>query len=74
MIGENPLPATDIDIVGALSPTLTPPMTMPMTMALWLLHSLRLCDRAQSHILKAKWRQKYYADAHRRAVEYQVGD
>ncbi|CDJ47211.1 Polyprotein, related [Eimeria brunetti] len=34
----------------------------------------QLCDRAQSHIRKAKWRQKYYADPRRRDVEYQVGD
>ncbi|CDJ48834.1 hypothetical protein EBH_0080810 [Eimeria brunetti] len=34
----------------------------------------RLCDRAQGHILKAKWRQKYYADTRRRDVEYNVGD
>ncbi|CDJ46555.1 hypothetical protein EBH_0067040 [Eimeria brunetti] len=65
MIGENPLTAADLDIVGALAPTLTPPMTKLFR---------QLGDRAQSHILKAKWRQKYYADAHRHAVEYKVGD
>ena len=27
MIGENPITAADLDIVGALAPTLTPPMT-----------------------------------------------
>ncbi|CDJ64774.1 OSJNBa0059H15.7 protein, related [Eimeria necatrix] len=56
MIGENPLTAADLDIVGALAPTLTPPMTKPFR---------RLCDRAQSHILKTKWQQKYYADTKR---------
>ncbi|CDJ47401.1 Disease resistance protein, related [Eimeria brunetti] len=65
MIGENPLTAEDLDIVGALASTLTPPMTKLFR---------QLCDGAQSHILKAKWRQKYYADAHRRAVEYTVCD
>ncbi|CDI84999.1 OSJNBa0087O24.13 protein, related [Eimeria praecox] len=65
MIGEKPLTAADLDIVGVLSPTLTPPMTKLFR---------QLCDRAQSHILQAKWRQKYYADAHRLAVEYKVGD
>ncbi|CDJ67398.1 Pol protein, related [Eimeria necatrix] len=34
----------------------------------------QLCDRAQSHIQKAKWQQKYYADTKRRAVGYAVGD
>ncbi|CDJ62822.1 LOW QUALITY PROTEIN: Similar to Transposon MAGGYgagandpolgenehomologues, related [Eimeria necatrix] len=65
MIGENPLTAADLDIVDALAPTLTPPMTKLFR---------QLCDRAQSHILKAKWQQKYYADTKRRAVEYAVGD
>ncbi|CDJ46911.1 hypothetical protein EBH_0069500 [Eimeria brunetti] len=65
MIGENPLIAADLDIVAAWAPTLTPPMTKLFR---------KLCDRAQSHILKAKWRQKYYADAYRRAVEDKVGD
>ncbi|CDJ62088.1 Pol polyprotein, related [Eimeria necatrix] len=35
---------------------------------------LDIVDAAQSHILKAKWQQKYYADTKRRAVEYAVGD
>ena len=65
MIGENPLTAADLDVVGALSPTLTPPMTKLFR---------QLCDRTQSHILKAKGLQKHYADTHRRAVEYAVGD
>ncbi|CDJ49900.1 hypothetical protein EBH_0029410 [Eimeria brunetti] len=34
----------------------------------------QLCDRAQSHILKAKGQQKQYADTHRRDVEYAMGD
>ncbi|CDJ52036.1 Similar to Transposon MAGGYgagandpolgenehomologues, related [Eimeria brunetti] len=61
MIAEKSLTVADLDIVGTLAPTLTPPMTKLFR---------QLCDRAQSHILKAKWRHKYYADAHRRAVEY----
>ncbi|CDJ50398.1 hypothetical protein EBH_0033300 [Eimeria brunetti] len=65
MIGENPLTAADLDIVGSLAPTLTPPMSKLFQ---------RLCDRAQSHIQKAKWQQKFYADSKCRPVDYQVGD
>ncbi|CDJ32458.1 H0124B04.16 protein, related [Eimeria mitis] len=65
MIGQNPVTAADLDIVGNLAPTLTPPMTKV---------SQQLCDRAQSHILKAKWQQKRYAEAHRRDVQYKPGD
>ncbi|CDJ66508.1 hypothetical protein ENH_00021460 [Eimeria necatrix] len=65
MIGENPLTAADLDIVGVLAPTLTPPMTKLFR---------QLCDKAQSHILKAKWQQKFYADTKHRAVEYAVRD
>ncbi|CDJ64729.1 hypothetical protein ENH_00079100 [Eimeria necatrix] len=65
MTGENPLTAADLDIVGTLAPTLTPPMIKLFR---------QLCDRAQSHILKAKWQQKYYADKRRRVVKHAVGD
>ncbi|CDJ62042.1 Similar to Transposon MAGGYgagandpolgenehomologues, related [Eimeria necatrix] len=65
MIGENPLTAANFDIVGALALTLTPPMTRLFR---------QLCDRVQSHILKAKGQQKYCADTKRRAVEHAVGD
>ncbi|CDI78003.1 Ty3/gypsy retrotransposon protein, related [Eimeria acervulina] len=65
MIGENPFTAAELDIVGALSPTLTPAMTKLFR---------QLCDRAQSHILQAKWNQKYYADSKQLAVEYAVGE
>ncbi|CDI76259.1 Similar to Transposon MAGGYgagandpolgenehomologues, related [Eimeria praecox] len=61
MIGENPLTAADLDVVGALSPTLTPPLTKLFR---------QLCGRAQSHILKATCQQKHYADTHRREVGY----
>ncbi|CAK51360.1 hypothetical protein, conserved [Eimeria tenella] len=61
MIGENPLTVADLDIVGALAPTLTLPMNKLFQ---------QLCDGAQSHILTAKWQQKYYAVTQRRAVEY----
>ncbi|CDI74485.1 hypothetical protein EPH_0002560 [Eimeria praecox] len=44
MIGENPLTAADLDVVGALSPTLIPPMTKLFR---------QLCDREQSHIVKS---------------------
>ncbi|CDI87644.1 hypothetical protein EPH_0000240 [Eimeria praecox] len=59
MIGEDPLTAADLDIVGPLAPTLTPPMTKLFR---------KLCDRIQSHIMQAKWRQKYCADPARREV------
>ena len=65
MIGQNPVTAADIDVVGALSPTHTPPMTKLFR---------RLCDRAQAHILRAKWSQKFYHDAHHRDVQFAVGD
>ncbi|CDJ70406.1 hypothetical protein, conserved [Eimeria necatrix] len=63
MVGENALTAANLDIVGALAPTLTPPMTKLFR---------QLCDKAQSHIQKAKLEQSYYADTKRRAVEYAV--
>ncbi|CDJ36108.1 Similar to Transposon MAGGYgagandpolgenehomologues, related [Eimeria mitis] len=65
MIGQNPVTAADRDVVGNLAPTLTSPVTK-------LFH--QLCDRAQSHILKAKRQQKRYADAHRRDAQYKTGD
>lgn len=65
MIGQNPVTAADIDVVGHLSPTLTPPMTKLFR---------RLCDRAQAHILQAKWAQKSHHDANHRDVQFEVGD
>ncbi|CDJ34273.1 uncharacterized protein EMH_0019560 [Eimeria mitis] len=65
MIGQNPVTAADLDVVGNLAPTLTPPMTKLFQ---------QLCDGAQSHILRAKWQQKRYADAHRRDVQYNPND
>lgn len=65
MIGENLVTAADLDIVGALAPTLTPPTTKLFR---------QLCDRVRGHILHAKWRQKYYEDSKRREVEYNVCD
>ncbi|CDJ62744.1 Retrotransposable element Tf2 155 kDa protein type 2, related [Eimeria necatrix] len=64
MICENPLTAATLDILGTLAPTFTSPMTKLFR---------QLCDRAESHILKAKWQQIYCADTKRRAVEYAVG-
>ncbi|CDJ27604.1 uncharacterized protein EMH_0033270 [Eimeria mitis] len=64
MIGQNPVTAADLDTVGNRAPTLIPPMTKLFQ---------QLCVRAQSHILKAKWQQKRYADAHRRDVQYNPG-
>ncbi|CDJ34265.1 uncharacterized protein EMH_0019520 [Eimeria mitis] len=65
MIGQNPVTAADLNVVGNIAPTLTPPMTELFQ---------QLCDRAQSHIIKAKWQQKRYADAHRRDAQYNPGD
>lgn len=65
MIGENPLKAADLDMLGALAPTRTPPMTKVFR---------QLCDMAQTHSFKAKRGQKVYADSKSRDVEYQVGD
>ncbi|KAL8440826.1 hypothetical protein Emed_007647 [Eimeria media] len=65
MIGENPLRASDLDVVEVFEPTITPPMTKLFQ---------RLVDRAASHILQAQARQKYYADKHRKEVEFAVGD
>lgn len=65
MIGENPVTAENIDVIGDLAPTLSPPMTKLFR---------QLCDRAQSHIQRALWRQKTYADSRRRDAEFQVGD
>ncbi|CDJ54096.1 hypothetical protein EBH_0079940 [Eimeria brunetti] len=65
MIGQNPLTAADLGVVGNLAPTLTPPVTKLFR---------QLCDRAQSHILKAKWHQKMRADARRRGVQYNPGE
>ncbi|CDI75920.1 hypothetical protein EPH_0044630 [Eimeria praecox] len=64
MIRENPQTAADLDVVGAFSRTLTQSMTMLFR---------QLCDRGQSHILKAKCQQKQYADSHYREVEYAAG-
>lgn len=65
MVGENPLTAADLDVVGAVSPILTPPVTNLFRQP---------CDRAQSHILKVKCQQKHYADTHRGEVDYAVGN
>ncbi|KAL8440666.1 hypothetical protein Emed_007669 [Eimeria media] len=47
MIGENPLRASDLDVVEIFEPTITPPMTKLFQ---------RLVDRAASHILQAQAR------------------
>ncbi|CDI74246.1 hypothetical protein EPH_0001880 [Eimeria praecox] len=65
MIGENPLTAADLDIVGAMAPTLTPPVTKLFRY---------LCYRVHGHSMQANWRLKYYADSKRREIEYAVGD
>lgn len=65
MIGQNPITAADLDVVGNLSPTLTPLMTKLFQ---------QLCDCAGGHILRAKWQQKLHADAHRPDIQYTPGD
>ena len=65
MIGENPLRASDLDVVEELQPTLSPPMTKLFQ---------QLVDRAAAHILLAQARQKYYADQRRKDVQFAVGD
>ena len=65
MIGENPLRAADLDIVDELSPTISPPMTKLFQ---------QLVDRAAAHILEAQAAQQYYANKHRRDVQFRVGD
>ncbi|CDJ31386.1 LOW QUALITY PROTEIN: uncharacterized protein EMH_0066410 [Eimeria mitis] len=87
MIGQNPVTAADLNVIGNLAPTLSPPMTKLFQQLCDRAQShilkakppmtklfQQLCDRAQSHILKAKWRQKRYADAHRRDEQYNPGD
>ncbi|KAL8443311.1 hypothetical protein Emed_006916 [Eimeria media] len=65
MIGENPLRASDLDVVDVFEPTVTPPMTKLFQ---------QLVDRAASHILQAQAQQKHYADQRRKDVEFEVGD
>ncbi|KAL8445787.1 hypothetical protein Emag_005000 [Eimeria magna] len=65
MIGENPLRASDLDVVDEFEPTISPPMTKLFQ---------QLVDRAASHLLRAQAQQKLYADKHRKDVEFQVGD
>ncbi|KAL8443247.1 hypothetical protein Emed_006922 [Eimeria media] len=65
MIGENPLRASDLDVVDNFDDTITPPMTKLFQ---------QLVDRAAANLLQAQAQQKYYADAHRQDVSFEVGD
>ncbi|KAL8449407.1 hypothetical protein Emag_003588 [Eimeria magna] len=65
MIGENPLRASDLDVVDEFEPTISLPMTKLFQ---------QLVDRAASHLLRAQAQQKLYADKHRKDIEFQVGD
>ncbi|KAL8432738.1 hypothetical protein Efla_004407 [Eimeria flavescens] len=56
IIGENPLRASDLDIVDAYEPTLTCPMTKLFQ---------RLVDRAAANIIHAQAQQQFYAYQHR---------
>ncbi|CDJ45883.1 hypothetical protein EBH_0010070 [Eimeria brunetti] len=62
MISEKVVTAWNLDIVRDLSPT--PPMRKLFR---------QFYDKAQTNILKAKGKQKYYAGTNRREVEYAVG-
>ena len=65
MNGENPLTASDLDVVDELEPTISPPMTKLFQ---------QLVDRAAAQLLLAQARYKYYADLKRRDVTFQAGD
>ncbi|CDJ35854.1 uncharacterized protein EMH_0066770 [Eimeria mitis] len=65
MIGDNPITAADLDVVGALAPTITPPMTKAFR---------RLCDRAKADIFSVEWELKAYAPQRRREVVFEAGD
>ena len=57
--------AADIDLFPQQLYYETPPMTKLFKL---------FVDRAATHIQRAKEQQKLYADAHRRPIEFQVGD
>ena len=65
MIGENPMRASDLDVVEVLESTSTPPITKVFR---------QLADRATAHIFQAQAQQKHYADGQRREVELKPGD
>ncbi|CDJ47928.1 hypothetical protein, conserved [Eimeria brunetti] len=65
MIGENPLRASEIELVDEFSPKRTPPVTKTFK---------QLVDRAASNIMQAQAAQKHYAAKRRREVGYEVGD
>ncbi|KAL8440637.1 hypothetical protein Emag_007864 [Eimeria magna] len=63
MIGENPLRASDLDVVDSFDAAISPPMTKLFQ---------QLVDRAAANILRAQAQQKHYADAHRQDVSFSV--
>ncbi|KAL8441254.1 hypothetical protein Emag_007330 [Eimeria magna] len=65
MTGENPLRASDLDVVDDFDAAISPPMTKLFQ---------QLVDRAAANILRAQAQQKHYADAHRQDVSFEVGD
>ncbi|KAL8447561.1 hypothetical protein Emed_004349 [Eimeria media] len=65
MTGENPLRASDLDVVDNFDPTVFPPMTKLFQ---------QLVDGAAANIPQAQAQQKHHADAHRKDVSFDVGD
>ena len=65
MNGENPLTASDLDVIDELEPTISPPMTKLFQ---------QLVDRAAAQLLLAQTRYKHYADQKRRDVKFKIGD
>ncbi|CDJ30968.1 uncharacterized protein EMH_0062850 [Eimeria mitis] len=86
MVGESPLTATVLDILGSLASILTPFITKSLSTLCDRAHLAplltlpatksfrRLCDMAQKHILQANGNQKVYEDARNKAIECNAGD
>ncbi|KAL8424712.1 hypothetical protein Efla_001289 [Eimeria flavescens] len=63
-IGENPLLASDVVVLGADEPTLTPPMPRLFQ---------RLVHRAAANIIHAQVQQQFYDSRDRHSAEFAVG-
>ncbi|KAL8436703.1 hypothetical protein ACSSS7_001493 [Eimeria intestinalis] len=62
MFGEEPLRASDLDVVGNFDDSTSPPMKKLFQ---------QLADRAAANILRAKGQQKHYADEKRREASFE---